>query len=507
MAGGDQELKGPDLGDGIALETLTEGEPFLGHIGGDQVLLVRQGQEVRAIGATCTHYGGPLGEGLVTGDTVRCPWHHACFSLRTGEAVRAPALNPVARWDAEVADGRVALGRKHVPDPLAARGRTASAPEPVVIIGAGAAGSAAAETLRREGYDGRVVMLDPDGTAPYDRPNLSKDYLAGDAPEEWIPLRPETFYEDHGIERLQRRARSIDAGRRQVHLDTGDTLDYGALLLATGSVARTLDIPGGDLDHVYTLRSLADSRAIIGTADSAKDAVVIGASFIGMEVAASLRARNLDVAVVAPEDIPFQSTLGSDLGRVIQQAHRENGVRFHLGRTAARITADEVILDDGSSLPADLVVVGIGVIPDTELAESAGLDVENGVVVDEYLRSSDRRVFAAGDIARWRDVRTGRRLRIEHWVVAQRQGQAAARNILGRDEPFRDVPFFWTHQFDVGVAYVGHAADWDETRVDGDLGVDGAVRYFRDGRLAAVATVGRDDLSLEAEAELEAGGA
>lgn len=505
MAGGDQELKGPDLGDGVALEALTEGVPFLGQLDGEQVLLVRRGDEVRAIGATCTHYGGPLAEGLVTDDIVRCPWHHACFSLATGEAVGAPALNPVARWEAEVVDGRVALGRRHHPDPLSARGRNASAPEPVVIIGAGAAGSAAAEMLRREGYEGRVVMIDPDETAPYDRPNLSKDYLAGNAPEEWIPLRPETFYEDHGIERIPRRARAIDARRQRVHLDAGEPLRYGVLLLATGAVPRTLDVPGAERAHVCTLRSLGDSRAIIAASESVETAVVIGASFIGMETAASLRARGLEVTVVAPDDVPFQNILGADLGQMILRSHQDNGVRFRLGRTTAEITADEVILDDGSSLAAGLVVVGIGVVPDTELARSAGLAVEDGVVVDEHLRSSDPRIYAAGDVARWRDVRTGRALRIEHWVVAQRQGQAAARTILGREEPFVDVPFFWTQQFDVKVACVGHAGDWDETRIDGDLGLDGAVRYFRDGRLVALATVGRDDLSLQTEAELAAG--
>lgn len=254
---------------------------------------------------------------------------------------------------------------------------------------------------------------------------------------------------------------------------------------------------------MHTLRSLADTRAIIEAVATAETAVVVGASFIGMEVAASLRARELQVTVVAPEAVPFERTLGPELGRAIHQAHQDNGVAFHLGRTVAAITEHAVVLDDDSSLPADLVVVGVGVIPDTGLAGNAGLEVDNGVVVDEYLRTGDKRIFAAGDIARWRDARTGERRRIEHWVVAQRQGQAAARNILGAEEPFRDVPFFWTHQFDVSVAYVGHGAGWDETEVDGDLRSDGAVRYLRDGRLAALATVGRADLSMETEAALE----
>lgn len=503
MAGGNQELHGPDLSDGVALSQLTDGEPFVGHLDGEQVLLYRDGDAVSAIGATCTHYGGPLGDGLVKDGTVRCPWHHACFSLKTGEATGAPALNPVPRWDVEVRDGRVTLGEKREYDPLDPRGRTADAQEPVVIIGAGAAGSAAAEMLRREGYEGRVVMIDPDEAAPYDRPNLSKDYLAGNAPEEWIPLRPDGFYAEHGIDRIADRAEAIDAGARTVRLGSGDTVEYGALLLATGGVPRTLRVPGADGSHVHTLRSLADTRTIIDAAESASTAVVVGASFIGMEVAASLRARELDVTVVAPETVPFEATLGAELGEAIRAAHEDNGVVFHLGTTAAEITDEAVVLEDGSELPADLVVIGVGVIADTALAESAGLDTDDGVLVDEHLRSSDPRIFVAGDIARFPDPRTGDPVRIEHWVVAQRQGQAAAKNIVGKDEPFRDVPFFWTHQFDVSVAYVGHAPDWDETEVDGDPRSDAAVRYLRDRRLQALATVGRPELSMETEAEME----
>ncbi|MGK7311141.1 MAG: FAD-dependent oxidoreductase [Candidatus Longimicrobiales bacterium M2_2A_002] len=506
MAGGDQELKGPDLSGGIDLSELTDGESFVGHIEGEQVLLYRDGDDVRAIGAACTHYGGPLGDGLIKDGTVRCPWHHACFSIETGEATAAPALNPVPTWDVEVDDGRVTPGAKHEHDPLDARGRTAEGPEPVVIIGAGAAGSAAAEMLRREGYEGRVVMIDPDEAAPYDRPNLSKDYLAGNAPEEWIPLRPDGFYEDHGIERIPDRASSIDADARTVHLDSGITVDYGALLLATGGVPRTLRIPGIDRDHVHTLRSLADTRAIIDRAESAGSAVVIGASFVGMEVAASLRARDVDVTVVAPEAVPFERTLGAELGEAIRAAHEDNGVAFRLGTTASEITDDAVLLQDGTELPADLVVIGVGVIADTALAESAGVETDDGVLVDGRLRSSRDRIWVAGDIARRQDERTGERRRIEHWVVAQRQGQTAAKNILGRDEPFRDVPFFWTHQFDVSVAYVGHAPEWDETEVDGDPRSDAAIRYTRDGRLRALATVGRSDLSMKTEAELEESG-
>ena len=504
MGAGSTELHGPDLRQGVALDALPEGHPFLGHADGEQVLLVRNGGVVRAISATCTHWGGPLAEGVVVDDTIRCPWHHACFSLRTGEALGAPALNPVACWTVEVRDGTVRVTGKEEHPPLSPRGRSADGPESVVIIGAGAAGSAAAEMLRREGYGGPVTIVDPDAAAPYDRPNLSKDYLAGNAPEEWIPLRPDGFYAEHGIERVAARAEAIGTAARTVTLADGRTLRYGALLLATGASPVRLRIPGADLPHVHVLRSLDDCRAIIRAAEQARRAVVLGASFIGMEVAAALRMRGLEVTVVAPESVPFLRTLGPALGAAIQRVHQSHGVAFRLGHTAAEITAGHVRLDNGEALPAELVVVGIGVRPETALAEKAGLAVDDGVVVDAFLETSVPGVYAAGDIARWPDPRTGERVRVEHWAVAQRQGQTAARNILGKREPYAEVPFFWTQHWDMPVAYVGYAAAWDGARIDGDPDApDCAITYIRNGRELAFATIGRDRASLRAEADMQ----
>jgi NADPH-dependent 2,4-dienoyl-CoA reductase/sulfur reductase-like enzyme/nitrite reductase/ring-hydroxylating ferredoxin subunit len=507
--GGEQAANGgPDLGSGVALAELPEGEPFAGQFAGEPVILVRRGSEVRAIGAVCTHYGGPLAEGLVVGDTVRCPWHHARFSLRTGEAVGAPALNPVLRYGIEVRDGTVYLLDKEESPPLATFGRRVEGPESIVIIGGGAAGSAAAEMLRREGFERPVTVIDPDAEAPYDRPNLSKDYLAGDAPEEWLPLRPPGFYAEHGIDRVTVSAQSIDLRARRVRLADGRDLPFGALLLATGAVPVRLPTPGADLPHVKVLRSLADCRAIIASIEEARRAVVVGASFIGMEVAASLRSRGLDVIVVAPESVPFERTLGAEVGGLLRQTHERHGVEFRLGRTLARIHAREVVLDDQSTVPADLVVMGVGVKPDTRLAEAAGLRVDNGVLVDERLETSSPGVFAAGDIARYPDPATGERIRVEHWVAAQRQGQSAARNLLGHDRRFVDPPFFWTRQWEFGLNYVGYAARWDEVRIDGDLGAgDATVEYIRGGATRAVATVGRDLESLEKEATMETGAA
>jgi 3-phenylpropionate/trans-cinnamate dioxygenase ferredoxin reductase subunit len=291
-------------------------------------------------------------------------------------------------------------------------------------------------------------------------------------------------------------------------LADGSSLGYGALLLATGSEPVRLKIPGADKPHVRYLRSLADCKAIVERAAHASRVVILGASFIGMEAAASLRKRGLEVDVVAPNSTPFERTLGAEIGRRIAGRHQAHGVRFHLGLTAAAIQDDAVVLSNGERLAADLVVAGIGVRPRTALAEAAGLKIENGVVVDSRLRTSAADIYAAGDIARWPDPHTGADIRVEHWVLAQRQGQAAARNILGADEAFEAAPFFWSVHYNLGVHYVGHAKGWDRVEIDGDVEAgDCRVSYFEGSRLLAVATIGRDLESLKAEVALEGQGA
>ncbi|HEU4698897.1 MAG TPA: FAD-dependent oxidoreductase [Gemmatimonadales bacterium] len=509
--GGDapQQPAGPDLAAGIPESALPADGVLTGQVAGEPVLLARAGDEVLAIGAMCTHYGGPLGEGLRVGDTVRCPWHHACFSLRTGEATCAPALNPVPRYSVERRDGTIRVtGTLEPAPPRVPAAAAAGQPEAIVIVGAGAAGNAAAEMLRRRGYGGRVVMIGADPDLPYDRPNLSKDYLAGAAPEEWIPLRSADFYREQRIECvLGTRVGGLDAERREVKLLDGRTFPYDRLLLATGAEPVRLPVPTHGQSHVFTLRTLADSRAIIAAAKQAKRVVVVGSSFIGMEAAAALRARGLAVDVVSTDAVPFARTFGPELGRLFQQRHEAHGVRFHLGQSVAALDADSVTLKSGATLPADLVVVGIGVRPSIAIAQWAKLDVDNGVLVNEYLETSRAGIYAAGDIARWPDPHTGERIRVEHWVVAERQGQTAARNMLGERIPYRDVPFFWTHQYDVGLRYVGHHEKWDRIDVAGDLErLDASVTYVRGGKTLAVATLGRDHASLEAEVELERAG-
>jgi NADPH-dependent 2,4-dienoyl-CoA reductase/sulfur reductase-like enzyme/nitrite reductase/ring-hydroxylating ferredoxin subunit len=507
---GEQQTKltGPDFRAGISLTELEPGKPLLGHADGSAVLMTRVGDEVFAVGATCTHYSGPLAEGLVVGDTVRCPWHHACFSLRNGEALRSPALNPLPSWTVKRDGDRITLGDKTEREPLAPTYpfRAKTTPKSVVVIGGGAAGSAAVEMLRRCDYKGSITVIDPDESAPYDRPNLSKDYLAGNAPEDWIPLRPPGFYERHGVRIVRAEASRIDTARRVV-VAGKEEIAFDRLLLATGAQPIELPIPGSRLPSVHYLRSLADSRKIIKAIEGKRRAVVIGASFIGLEVAASLRAREIEVHVVAPETVPLERVLGTKLGEFIRSLHAEKGVQFHLGRKPASVTERGVALDDGSSIDADLVVFGVGVRPRLELAESAGLKVDRGVVVSTQLETSVPGIYAAGDIARFPDARTGEPIRIEHWVVAQRMGQAAARNMLGAGEAFTDAPFFWSAHYDAIVNYVGHAEKIETMVTDGSPeNRDFAARFeSASGMLMALATIFRDQQSLEAEVAIERG--
>ena len=503
MANEDKKPAGPDLAVGIPTSDLPEGAMLAGHVGDDEVLLVRQGGKLFALSAHCTHYHGPLADGLLVGDTVRCPWHHAHFSLRTGEAIAAPALSPLSCWQVEDRGGKIVVSGKKKPDP--APKKTGSPNEHIVIVGGGAAGFAAAEMLRRRNYAGRITMLSNDEAAPVDRPNLSKDYLAGSAPEDWVPLRGDNWYAENTIDlKLKTDVTALDPKKKELTLGDGSKLKFDKLLLATGAEPVRLDIPGIDQTHVHTLRSLADCRAIIALAKKAKSAVVIGASFIGLETAAALRARDIAVHVIAPEKRPLERVFGPQLGDFIRALHEEHGVKFHLENSVTAIDNKGVTLKDGGTLDADLVVIGVGVRPRLALAEKAGLTIDKGVSVDKFLETSAPGIYAAGDIARWPDPVSGERIRVEHWVVAERQGQTAALNMMGVPTPFRSAPFFWSQHYDVPINYVGHAEQWDAIDIEGDvMKRDCVVRYKRGGRVLAVASVYRDKESLEAGVKME----
>jgi NADPH-dependent 2,4-dienoyl-CoA reductase/sulfur reductase-like enzyme/nitrite reductase/ring-hydroxylating ferredoxin subunit len=510
--GGGTSVSGPDLRAGVRADELPEGAPFAGVVDGEGVVLVRRGEAVHAVGASCSHYGGPLAEGLVVGDTIRCPWHHACFDLQTGGVVGAPALQPIACYDVE-RDGPLVRVRARRERPV--RGPSTGTPGRVLLLGAGAASAACAEALRAGGFDGPITMIGAEQPGPVDRPNLSKDYLAGSAPEEWVPLGGDdrwraldvTLHADDAVVEL-------DLPARRVRTRSGRELSWDALLYAPGSEPTPPAIPGADRPFVHVLRTLADSRAIAAQAGPGKRAVVVGAGFIGLEAALALRKRETEVVIVAPTGPPLARPLGDELGRFVQSLHEARGVRFRFGARPAEIADGAVRLDDGTTLPADVVVLGTGVRPRTQLAHRAGLRVEDGVVVDAELRASvvegsaaggpGIAIWAAGDVARYPEPRVGELVRIEHWALAERHGQAVARSMMGRGAPFDAVPFFWSMHDDVGIQVVGYAPRWDRIEVRGDLGArDATVSYWLGGRPLAVATVGRDRASLEAEALLE----
>ena len=498
----DTDAPKPDFRNGLPFSDLPDRTPVAGRVEDDDVVVVRHGAELFAVGAHCTHYHGPLADGLIVGETVRCPWHHACFSLRSGEALRAPALDPIPCWRVERV-GDTVFVRERLGEP--AKRRPPVVPASVVIVGGGAAGLAAADMLRREGYDGPLTMISADDSPPTDRPNLSKDFLAGTAQEDWIPLRSPEFYDEQRIDLvLGSRVASLDLAERRVHLENGKTHGFDKLLIATGADPVRLEIPGATGAQVRYLRTFADSKAIVASLASATRVVVVGASFIGLEVAASLRAREIEVHVVAPDRQPLERVMGPEVGRFIRSVHEGHGVRFHLGATVQRVAGRTVTLSDGTSVDADFIVAGIGVRPAIAWAEQAGLAIDRGIVVNEYLETSASGVFAAGDVARWPDPHTGDRIRVEHFVVAERQGQTAARNMLGLRERFDAVPFFWSQHYDIAINYVGHADEWDAVDIDGNLDAqECTVTYRRGGRALAVATIGRDIASLEAEARME----
>lgn len=447
------------------LDELQDGEMRRVRAGETEVLLARVDGRFYAVGADCTHHGAPLEKGLLHGTRLLCPWHHACFDLRNGAMLEPPALDGLPCYKVRLRGDQVMVGSQPEPAPEPAVSNTGDSRR-FVIVGGGAAGLMAAMRLRREGFAGRIVMVSPESDPPYDRPNLSKEYLEGKAPPEWLPLRGPEFYAGHKVELMTGcRVKQLLPEVRTLEFEDGSFLTYDACLLATGGVARRLEVPGADLKGVFTLRSLADSRAIIAASEKAERAVVVGASFIGMETAASLRDRGLGVTVAAPDKVPFERILGERVGEMFRALHEEMGVSFRLGAKVLEFAGDgkvqEVVLESGERLQADLVVMGVGVRPATDFIADLALGENRSVPVDAHLKAAEF-LYAAGDIARFPDPQTGEPTRVEHWRLALQHGHTAALNMLGQDAPYAGVPFFWTGQFGLQLRYVGHADGFDE---------------------------------------------
>lgn len=477
------------------------------------VLIANVDGEYFAVAPECTHWHGPLDEGMICGHAVMCPWHHACFDLKNGKPLEPPALDALETYNVTMQDGDliVDLTPKETDSPKI----TVEKDLAMVIVGGGAAGQAAAEELRHQGFDGQITILSAASAVPVDRPNLSKDYLAGNADPDWIPLRSTEWYEENAVEiRLNTTVAKIETAQNRLDLSNGETLNYHKLLLATGGKPRRLEVPGNHLKGVFLLREWKDADAILEATASARNAVVIGSSFIGMEAAASLASgHELQVTVISHDSLPFERILGKEIGQMLQREHENHNIPFYLEADVAEFAGHDgkltaVILKSGEKIPADLAVVGIGVQPHTDFLRDSGLDLgkDGSVLTNEFLQSSHADIFAAGDIARWQDG-NGESQRIEHWRVALQQGKTAARNMLGKQENIlRHVPFFWTTQWDISLGYVGHASNWDTIIYHGKPeDKDFVAYYLKDGKFQAAAAVNRDEDLLALEFALQQG--
>lgn len=484
----------------LSLSEINAGELKEIQVGETPVLLARVGDECFALGAYCTHYGAPLADGALIGDKIICPWHHACFNARNGNMIEPPAIDSLPQYPLRIENGVIHIdldgveGDRRIPDMIK---EDPADTRKFVIIGGGGAGYMAAQTLREEGFAGKIVMITREDRLPYDRPNLSKDYLFGQAEPEWMPLRSEEFFAEHDIDRIVgKTVTGVDIAGKKVSFDDGSDMAFDRLLVATGGAPRKLKLPGADLGHIHTLRSFGSADDIIASIDGAKKAAVIGASFIAMEAAAALKKRGLDVTVIAPDKVPFERTLGLEIGAVFQKIHEDNGVKFRLGNGVAGFEGDpnvsSVILASGEKVEADVVITGIGVVPETSFLSGVELHPDHGVFVDENMRIADD-VYAAGDIVHFRDQRTGQTMRIEHWRTALQQGRVAARNMAGKAAKYHAVPFFWTTEFDSTLNYLGRAAGWDEIIFKGKPETQEFLAFFvKDGLVTAVASMNRD---------------
>ncbi|MEM8504922.1 MAG: FAD-dependent oxidoreductase [Cyanobacteria bacterium P01_D01_bin.1] len=467
-----------------------------------EILLAKTESGVSVIAAHCSHYGAPLAKGIMHNGRIVCPWHNACFSADTGTHLSAPGRDNLAKFPVHIESDTIYVElpeeiTEHIP-PTLAEADFEKDKRTFVIVGGGAASDMAAQTLRQNGYQGKVIILTAESEIPYDRTKLSKAYLQADEVGEVSKLRSADFYKQHDIEiRTSAEVTGLDVDARQVTFGKGETLSYDALLLATGGAVKQIPIDGSELENVFSLRKAEDAKAILKAAKQSQKAVIIGSGFIGMETAASLKQQGLDVTVVSPDRVPFEKVLGESVGKLFRQVHDANGVEFKLDEKAKAIKGEgkveAVELESGEVLPADLVIVGIGVKPATEFVEGLLMSKKDGsVLVNQYLQAKPD-VYAAGDIACFPHFITGQPTRIEHWQLAMQQGRIAACNMTGAQVMFDAVPFFWTGQFDLKLRYIGHSENYDDIVIQGSLEDKSFLAFYvEDEQVMAVSGIGRD---------------
>ncbi len=479
------------------LSDLKKGKPYQVNIGGENIMLVRHNDEIFAWSNQCPHYGAPLNKGYIDHHHVTCPWHNARFELQSGRMVTPPALDDLPGYEVKVENQAIYIGRKNEADMPQVKELTDS--RSFLIIGGGAAGNTAAETLRREGFGGKITIVTADYDRPYDRPTLSKSFLAGKAGPDALPLRPEDFYVRMKIDLITgRRVTKLYTDEKIASTDNGDTYRYDKCLLATGGMPNMLDIPGADKKNIFTLRSFEDARKIDRAVEDAHHVLLVGAGFIGLESASSLRERGLSVTIVAPEETLMKKLLGQDVGKAIQKFHEKNHVTFHLGQTVSEFKGSDgvrqAVLTDDKKVDADIVIMGVGIKPAVDYLDNTDLVQDGAVPVNSRLQTNDESVFAAGDIAVVPNPHDNSAQRVEHWVAAESQGRFAAKSMLGEKGDYEQIPFFWTRQFGQAFKYIGYSRDFDNIvyrgNVKGEIFLAG---YFKGEKFTAAFTRGMAD--------------
>ncbi len=466
-------------------------------IGELTLVLIKKDGKYYAMGGKCSHVGAPLAEGLLHNHTVRCPWHQACFNILTGEQKEPPAMDDLPCFEVKIREDDVIVDipedAKQQIQPKMVK-PSEKDKRKFIIIGGGGAGSSAAESLRINGYQGQIVIITRESLLPYDRTALSKGYLKSDDAKLYFN-RSKEFYNEYGIEVLtDREVVSVDKSTKSIVFADGSSMEYDKLLLAMGSVPRRLSVDGSDLGNIFTLRSSVDADKIKSLAVKGSKAVVIGASFIGLETSANLADRGVSVTIVAPESVPFENLLGDEIGNMYKALHEEKGNKFRLGTTVKAFDGDkivkQVILEDGEKLSADFVILGVGVVPATKFLKGIDLNPDGSVSVDNHFQVADD-IYAAGDVATFEWWFTGEKTRIEHWRLALQHGILAGSNMAGKPAEYKSIPFFWSNQVGANLKYLGYTKGWDEIIFQGSpKNKDFIAYYVKNDKISAVAAVG-----------------